>query len=292
VPTLAIVVPVLVFAFVLAPILQLLYPALGTDAWPVITSVSALCLLGLAPLLRRASASHVRSFAWLALGVTVLGCGVALLCPTYSAQMPQRTLLWYALDADSGRARWVLQPDSIRHRTQLALRDDPATLEPALPAGPVAGVHRATAPTLDYAAPELHLLDAMATERGTVYRLRLRSARGAPELELVLPDGRATSATLLADAGRRLPVKFLRAADRSLWLHLIGAPAEGVVLEVEVPGTQEVTAMLLDRSYGLPEAGTALRRAGGPLTTPSQDGDLTIVQRAYTLSRAQLAPNP
>ena len=29
-----------------------------------------------------------------------------------------------------------------------------------------------------------------------------------------------------------------------------------------------------------------------PLTTASQDGDLTIVQRAYTLSRAQLAPNP
>jgi hypothetical protein len=292
VPTLAIVLPLLVFAFALAPMLLLLYPALGTDAWPIITVVSALCLLGLAPMLRRVGAGNVRNYMWLGLGVTVVGCGVALLCPTYSAWMPQRTLLWYVLDADAGRAHWVLQPDSIRHRAQLALRSDPATLESALPAGIVTGVHRAAAPKLDYAAPELQLLDAMATERGTVYRVRLRSARGAPELELALPDGRAASATLLADGGRRLPVKFQRAADHTFWLKLIGAPAEGVVLEIEVPGAQEVAATLLDRSYGLPEAGTALRRAGGPLTTASQDGDLTIVQRAYTLSRAQLAPNP
>jgi len=292
VPTLAIVVPVLVFAFALCPMLLLLYPALGTDAWPIITAVSALCLLGLAPMLRRANASDVRLYVWLGLGVTIAGCGIALLCPAYSVQLPQRTLLWYALDADTGRARWVLQPDSKRKPPQLALHDDPATLESALPAGIVTGVHRAAAPKLDYAAPELQLLDAMATDRGTVFRLRLRSARGAPELELALPDGRATSATLLADGGRRLPVKFWRAADHTLWLQLIGAPAEGMVLEIEAPGAQEVAATLLDRSYGLPEAGTALRRAGGPLTTASQDGDLTIVQRAYTLSRAQLAPNP
>ena len=135
VPTLAIVVPVLVFAFALAPMLLLLYPALGTDAWPILTAVSALCLLGLAPLLRRAGASDVRSYVWLGLGVTVMGCGVALLCPAYSAQMPQRTLLWYALDADSGRARWVLQPDSKRAPPQLALHDDPATLAPGLAHG-------------------------------------------------------------------------------------------------------------------------------------------------------------
>ena len=73
-----------------------------------------------------------------------------------------------------------------------------------MPAGIVAGVHRAAAFKFDYAAPELQLLDAMATERGTVYRVRLRSARGAPELELALPDGRATSATLLADGGCRV----------------------------------------------------------------------------------------
>jgi hypothetical protein len=122
--------------------------------------------------------------------------------------------------------------------------------------------------------------------------VRLRSPRGAPELELALPDGHATSATLLADGGRRLPVKFWRAANHTLWLQLIGAPAEGVVLEIEAPGAQEVAATLLDRSYGLPAAGAELRRAGARLTTASQDGDLTIVQRAYTLSRAQLAPNP
>ena len=40
--------------------------------------------------------------------------GVSLLLPTYTAQSPQRTLRWYALDADTSRAQWLQQADSKR----------------------------------------------------------------------------------------------------------------------------------------------------------------------------------
>jgi len=56
VPAAVISVPVLVTTFVLAPILLLLYPGLGADAWPVLTALAALGLLGFAPLLRQAEA--------------------------------------------------------------------------------------------------------------------------------------------------------------------------------------------------------------------------------------------
>jgi hypothetical protein len=43
---------------------------------------------------------------------------------------------------------------------------------------------------------------------------------------------------------------------------------------------------LLDRSYGLPPEGAALRTVGPAVTTASQDGDLTIVYRTLTLKAA------
>ena len=249
-------------------------------------------LLGLAPLLHDTPAGSHRTYVWLSIAVVVLGGGYTLLRPAYSTQMPQRTLLWYALDADTGRAQWVLQPDSKRDAPRFALRDDAAMLAPTLPAGIISGVHSAAAPSLDYAAPELQVLSAELRDGKAVYRLRLRSARGAAELELAIPEDRPVKATLVSANGQRLPVKFWRAADHTRWLQLIGAPSEGVELELETPDTSAIAMTVLDRSYGLPAAGAALRPAGLSVTTASQDGDLTIVHRSLVLSLPQRAANP
>ena len=283
VPPAAVIVPVLVSAWVLGPILLLLYPGLGADAWPVVTAVAALGLLGLAPLLRQARPRDFRAWSLGGALIVVAGFGYALLRPPYSAQMPQRTLLWYVLDSDSGRARFMLQPDSKRSPPQLSMGDRAPPPTASLPRGVIDGLHEAAAPRLDYAPPEMEVLGTDAVDDGRVHRLRLRSARGAPEIELAVPDARATGATLIDAGGRRLPVEPWRAADRTSWLQFIGAPAEGVVIELRTRGTSELALTLLDRSYGLPPAGAALRRSGPALTTASQDGDLTIVRRAYRL---------
>jgi Peptidase family M28 len=292
VPTFVVVLPLLVTTLVFAPILLLLYPGLGADAWPVLTAVAALGLMGLAPLLRQAQSPDFRAWGWLGVLVIVLGGALTIWRPAYSTQMPQRTLLWYLLDADTGRARWMLQPDSKRAPPQLALRGPEGASAASLPAGTITGLHVAAAPQLDYAPPELQVLDAAAVDGGSVHRLRLRSVRGAPEIELALPDGQATAATLIGAGGRRLPVKPWRAADHSLWLQFIGAPAEGVELELETPGADHLVVTLLDRSYGLPAAGAALRHPGPALTTASQSGDLTVVYRSYALGRPQATADP
>ena len=292
VPPLVAVLPVLAAAFAFVPILLMLYPALGADAWPILTAVAGLVLLGLAPMLRDTPAGSYRAYVWLSIFIVVLGSGYALLRPAYSTQMPQRTLLWYALDADTGRAQWVLQPDSKRDAPRLALRGDAAMLASTLPAGIISGVHITAAPHLDYAAPELQVLGAELSDGKAVYRLRLRSPRGAAELELAIPEDRPVKATLVSGNGQRLPVKFWRAADHTRWLQLIGAPSDGVELELETPNTSAIAMTVLDRSYGLPAAGAALRPAGLSVTTASQDGDLTIVHRSLVLSLPQRAANP
>ena len=292
VPPWVAVLPVLVAAFAFVPILLMLYPALGADAWPILTAVAGLVLLGLAPLLHDTPAGSYRAYVWLSIFTVVLGGGYTVLRPPYSTHMPQRTLLWYALDADAGRAQWVLQPDSKRDAPRLALRDDAAMLTSTLPAGIISGVHSAAAPRLDYAAPELQVLSAELNDGKAVYRLRLRSPRGAAELELAIPEDRPVKATLVSGNGRRLPVKFWRAADHTRWLQLIGAPSEGVELELETPTADDLALKLIDRSYGLPAAGAGLRPGGPSVTTASQDGDLTIVHRSLVLSLPQRAANP
>jgi hypothetical protein len=274
------------------PILLLLYPALGSDAWPIVTALSGLCTLGLAPLLTERPARRYRIYASVSALTVVLGTGLTLMMPAYSTQMPQRTLLWYVLDADAGRATWILQPDSKRSPPQLDLRASGPAPQSPLPAGPLAGLLRANAPHLDYPPP---LVEIRSVEHrgGTVqYHLHLSSARHAPEIELGVAEDRAIEATLEPGAEQSLPARFWRSADGSRWLQLIGVGPEGIDLTLETSNAADLAVTVLDRSYGVPASGAALRSARPALTTPSQDGDLTIVYRAVRLGATETAPAP
>ena len=292
IPPLAASLPVLGAAFTLLPPLLLTYPALGADAWPVITAVCGLIATGLAPMLVDTRAHSYRACLLLATVTVVVGGAMTLLQPAYSTQMPQRTLLWYALDADSGEARWILQPDSKRSPPQLGFDRAHEARAAALPVGIISGTHSAPAPAPrpDYAAPQLQIIGTAAHNGGTVYRLHLRSARGAPEIELAIPTGEnLKSVTVLSDA-QRVPAQLWRAPDGTRWLDLIGAANEGIDLELVTPDSSAFTLKLLDRSYGLPPSGAALRPSAPALTTASQDGDLTIVYRSLTLGPLQHPP--
>ncbi len=291
-PPFAAALPVIGAALTFTPILLLLYPALGSDAWPAITALSGLCTLGLAPLLTERPARRYRIYTSLSALTVVLGTGLTLVMPAYSTQMPQRTLLWYVLDADAGRATWILQPDSKRDPPQLDLRASGPAPQFPLPAGPLAGLRRANAPRLDYAAPLVDILSVEHRGGAVRYHLHLSSARNAPEIELGVAQDRAIEATLEPSGEQRLPAHFWRRADGSRWLQLIGVGPEGIDLTLETPSATDLAVTVLDRSYGVPASGAALRSARPALTTQSQDGDLTIVYRTVRLGAAETAPGP
>ena len=282
-PPLAVALPVCGAAFTLLPSVLLIYIGLGADAWPIITAVCGLIAIGLSPLLMDVRARNHRAWLLLATVTVIVGAAVTMLQYAYSTQIPQRTLLWYALNSDSGAARWILQPDSKRSAPQLSLEGAGETRAASLPVGNISGVHAAAAPRLDYAAPELQLIDAQTRANWVAYHLRLHSARGAPEIELAIPPTLKLQSATLLDGAQRLPAHFWRAPDGTGWLDLIGAADPGVELELVVPDSKTFTLRLLDRSYGLPPEGAALRPAGPALTTASQDGDLSIVYRSVTL---------
>ncbi len=282
-PPLAVALPVCGAAFTLLPSVLMTYTALGADAWPIITAVCGLIAVGLAPLLRDTRRRSHRASLLLATLAVVVGGAVTALQSAYSADMPQRTLLWYALDADSGTARWILQPDSKRSAPQLGFDPAPERRADSLPMGIIAGLNSAPAPHLDYAPPQLEVIDAVARDGGYAWRLRLRSPRGAAELELAIPRGVEVKSLAVLSGALRVPAKLWRAPDGTGWLQLVGAAAAGVELELVAPDSKAFSFRLLDRSYGLPAVGAALRQPGPTLTTASQDGDLSIVYRSVTL---------
>ena len=286
-PPFAAALPLIGCAITFTPILLLLYPALGADAWPIITALCGLAALGLAPQLAQSPARTYRLYAGVAAATVILGGGVTLLMPPYTAQMPQRTLLWYLLDADSGRAAWLLQPDSKRLPPQFALHATQRALQAPLPAGNISGAVASIAPPEDYAAPQMQILSVENRARGVRYHLRVRSLRNAPEIELAIADDRTVAATLDLGAGHTVPAHFWRAKDGSRWLQLIGMPSEGLDLTIETSTAADLAVTVLDRSYGLPTMPDGVRSAKSLLTTQSQDGDLTIVYRSVHLSATE-----
>lgn len=284
VPPVALAWPTLGAAFTLLPSLLMTYIALGADAWPIITAICGLIAMALAPLLVDVRSRTHRACLLLATLTVIVGTVLTLMQPAYSKEMPQRTLLWYALDADSGNARWILQPDSKRSAPQLGFDGAGEHHDATLPMGNIEGLHVSVAPRLEYAAPELAIVDAVSSAGATTFHLRLRSARGAPEIELAIPRDLAVQSATLLDGEQRLPAHFWRAPDGTGWLDLIGASDAGVELELVVADNGAHTLHLLDRSYGLPPEGATLRTAAPAVTTASQDGDLSIVYRTVSLT--------
>ena len=277
VPALVAALPVLGTGFVFIPSLLLTYPALGTDAWPIITAALGLVVLGLAPMLADAHSQSYRSLSWLTALTVVFGAGLSLMRPPYSAQMPQRTLVWYVLDADAGRAQWLVQTDS--HRLHLELAQTSANSG------------NAQAVALNLPPPQLEILGRERHGSDIDYRLRIRSPRAAPELELAVPRELAATAVQVVGGAQPWSIPPWRAPDHSAWFKFIGVPPAGLELRLKVSVDKDAMVRVIDRSYGLP-AVAALPSARATNETSSQDGDLTVVYRSVQLGASATAPSP
>ncbi|MGE0707460.1 MAG: M20/M25/M40 family metallo-hydrolase [Planctomycetota bacterium] len=128
------------------------------------------------------------------------------------------------------------------------------------------------------APPALEELESEPHGDARMVRFRLLSPRSAPILALILPE---PGAKWVKVAGHPLPTKEHPGAEprrrTQVWVH--GAPPEGVRFELLLEGSANpgLDATVLDATRGLPPAGAVLlelRRGRG--TPTSQLGDLTV----------------
>ncbi len=271
----------------------LLYPALGSLAWPVSTLLLGLGAATLLPLLAAAGDRARRQVIATAALFAVGGALFTLGLPTYSADWPERINLEYWWDPDTGQSHYLARCDSRRLPAALtaAARFDPVPRPRFAGGGSMA--FYAPAPKLELAAPELELwaqpvsvsqstAGSPAASSATRYVLRLRSLRGAPEALVVFPASAQVADIVLATASGPVRTQLSRLWSGATLLDIVSLPDAGVAFSVDVAGPLPVTVQVFDQSYDFPQGGT-LQRARPPYATSSQDGDLTVVHRTVSL---------
>jgi hypothetical protein len=281
--------PCLILFAALLPLLLLLYPALGTVAWPICTVTLCLVAGFLLPMLANLPKESRRFVTLLGAGVTFAGISITLLLPMYSPSWPQRVNIEYWVDADSGQAHWWTQAASLHLPYAMAstVKFDP--LQRARFIGSPSRGFFADAPALKIAAPELKVsATSGASQAATHFELLVRSARGAPTAFVVFPaSARVQDVVVTTHSGPlRAKLHTLRSGDTALVLADI--PSAGLKFGIDL-GEAPITVQVFDQSYGLPEElaeGKALQRARPQNATSSQDGDVTVVQRTVLLDPA------
>ena len=285
----AALVPALVIFAATLPLLPFAYTALGSVAWPLSTLLLCLGTAALLPLLAAASRQGRQRVIALAALIALGGTLMTLVLPTYSADWPQRINFEYWLDADTGQAHWLAQPDSLRLPAQIARAADFDPLPRPRYAGSASLRFYATAPRLELAAPELTLtsqpLLTSSVASTTHYDLRLRSARGAPEVVIIFPAGaKIDEVTVMTQAGPSR-AKLHRLRSGATRLEVVGLSPADVEFSINAAGQAPLTVQVFDQSYEFDE-GKFLQRARPIEATSSQDGDLTVVHRTVTLDPA------
>ena len=268
---------------VLAPTVDLFFPALGLSsavAPAVVVTLLALALLPAFELLfpapgQRLLAAFVPGTAVvLAVGLTVAG----LLVDTFDSRHPVPSQLVYALDADEGRAWWISTEDEPGDYTAgyVDRREDLPIDFPYVTGEVAAG----DAEVADLPAPEITVEDD--TTAGGQRQIQLRVA---PQREVrlvaveVVTDG--GSVTAASAEGRDVPESAL--GEDRLFLTFHAPPEDGIAVTVAVEGGGAVSVRAIDGSDGL---------AGLPGFEPRPDhvdaagthsSDLVLVSRSASL---------
>lgn len=287
---LAVLAPVAIAAIVWMPILLLLYDALGFVSLPLLAAVIALAWAPLVPALCIAP-DRLRWAAVLgALSALLIATPLAARAAPFSPELPERVSLVLDANATTHRARW-LTGASQGPLPPALLRAGSFSPEPVSPA-PWSGGWNAfalsgPAPDPGLPAPDVERVPVPAAAQGRRVRVSIRSLRGARDLALVIPAGTPITAARVDGT----PAYFRR---RGEWKRLLvlGAPPDGVEVELDLATEKRIQAVALDRSPGLPGSGKALLRARPRRAVPSQDGDLTLVSRHFALQDRHPDPIP
>ena len=274
---------------VLFPPAWLLYPALGHAAGPAVAAVVAIAALPLSPL---AAALSLRARALTAAVPPVLSgaaLAVALTLPVADADSPERLVVYFHQEA--GKARILASPDLGRL---------PPEVRAAAPFSTTAGIRlgwgtirpsfEAPAAALPLPGPEVEVREV--SRRGEMVRwiARLRSPRGAGEIQVAVPPGVKIASFRAGGAEVPLPVPKLARWYGGWWVYRLASGPGGVEVEMtaSAPGPFEV--VVADQSPGLPAAAAAVALARPAWVVTQQEGDVTLFTRPVRIEAEEQTP--
>ncbi|WP_328342670.1 M28 family peptidase [Micromonospora sp. NBC_00421] len=298
-PVLAVALAGAVAVVILLPTVVLLFPALGMAMGGVAALFAVLLGLAALPVLdllhpaaggqRGLVAGRARRLGALpavaaALAATVFA-GVGLAVDRFDAAHPVPTHLMYALDADTGTARWISREADPQPWTD-GYVDGPAGVD-GFPGLGDADLRGGPAPAADLPAPTVQVL--ADTNAGGLRTLRLRLLpQRTVRLATLHVDATTAEVTRAEVAGREVPVgrqPTVEEASSDRWgfgIVFHAPPSEGVEITLTVrPRAGQVALRAMDASDGLEALPGFRKRPAAVGVVGSHTSEMLAVARTY-----------
>ncbi len=270
--------------FLLAPTIHSLGVALALSS-PAMMQVLVVLLLGL---LIPHLYALVKSSGWVLPSVMAV-LGIALIIYAHQASKfdkdhPRQSSIFYALNADTGKATWAsMDRQTDKWTSGFFSTSERGSIEEYLP-NRFNGFLKSAAPAIAVSGPEAVLLDDQTKDDVRVLRLRITSPRKAP-IVVVYVDGATPDLQVTID-GKSIgdPDEPLPVDANQRWGFFYSAlPPEGIELVLKVKGPQPLKLTVADRSYGLPQIPeVSTTYPVDVIPAPSALSDTTYVTRKFT----------
>src|SRR5262249_16867607 len=270
------IVNAVITAVLLIPLAFSLYDALGGPALPAIAAVVALVTTTFAPMIAGVPALHpplISAF----LITPILFFRIPTLAHPYTPDAPAPINVRYYED---GRPQWIA--DAVTPAMSKAADFAPARQKLPLDwLSTPSSAYVAPAPPLGAPAPWVRVVSEQRDGRTRRLTLQVRSARGANgRLALLFRTDALQSIRVNGVAPPPAPQRF-RYFLAENWHQATVRGASESLVELVLNKDAPIEAVVVDTSYGLPQAGAALARARDASTAvPVHDGDsVTLVRR-------------
>lgn len=272
-----------------APMIYNLFVALTLNAsWMVIIFVVLLCGL-VVPLIFHLVNSR-RS--WLFPGLLVL-VGLclflgSLLFSGFDKQRPKVNHVFYALNADTGKAVFASTDDSTDAWSAqfFAAEAERGTMPEYFPGNPRFFL-KGSAPAAALAGPDAVLTDDRTENDVRTLSFHITSRRQAPVLSIFADpdtevfDSSINGKQIVAQGGNN---STPGTPTKNWGVQYYALPAEGLDVALKTRGGKPFKLFVIDRSYGLPEIpGSSFKaRTQDMIPAPYSTSDVTLVARSFT----------
>jgi hypothetical protein len=261
------------------PVIYLLYTAVTLAAAGILMVMVALLLATLIPHLRLMSTSRT----WLVPALSSLvGAGfftAGILTPVYRQDQPKSNNIFYALNADSGKATWAsVDPRPDEWTSQfLSRQPERGSMTEYVPMR-YDGFLKSAAPEVTLPAPQIALVSETKTDDGRTIKVRVTSPRHAPSISLSTDPG--TEIVSSEIAGKTIP----SSAGERWALNYFALPQDGVEISLHTKSDAAVKIRAVDQSYELPVISDHpfTARPSFLLPKPFTYSDSTLVSKTYT----------
>ena len=271
--------------FLFAPMIHSLGVALALSS-PAMLQVPVVLLLGL---LIPQLYAVLKSSGWL-LPSVMAALGIALIVYAHQSlkfdqDHPRQNNIFYALNADTGKATWASTDEQVDKWTSGLFPNgsERGSIDEYLPITH-GGFLKHAAPAIAARGPEVALLDDQTTDDVRVTRLRITSTRQAPIIsvyaDVTTPDLKATiDGKSIGNATKPAPVD----ADHSWGFLYLAVPPGGIELVLRMKTPQPLKLTVVERSYGLPQIPqVSTTYPPDAIPAPAALSDSTYVTRKFT----------